>query len=74
MSCQTNGQTLKSCPFCGGKAEIHNCCELENETAVIVYNGKVGIHCTNCHIATLPFDDIDSATDMWNRRVDNDKL
>ena len=71
MSCQTNGQTLKSCPFCGGKAEIHNCCELENETAAVVYSGKVGVHCTSCHIATMPCEDETAAANLWNRRTEN---
>ena len=61
---------LKPCPFCNGKAEIHNCCELENETARVIYSGKVGIHCTNCYIATLPFDNKTAAVEMWNERIE----
>lgn len=65
-----NESMLKPCPFCGGKAEFHNCAELENEAARIIYNGKIGVHCTQCRIATLPFEDESVATSYWNRRVE----
>ena len=60
---------LKPCPFCGGNAVFHNCAELENETAAVIYNGKIGIHCKNCGIATLPFNDKDMAEMTWNKRA-----
>jgi hypothetical protein len=61
---------LKTCPFCGGEAKIHNCCELKNETAALVFYGKVGVYCTNCRIATLPFDNENMAINAWNRRCE----
>lgn len=64
---------LKPCPFCGGKAEIHNCMELENETVALIYNGKVGVHCTECHCATIPYNSEDEAAEVWNRRADNEQ-
>lgn len=59
---------LKKCPFCNGQANIHRCVELENETVAAIYNGKVGVHCKNCGVATLPFDNEDMAVNAWNRR------
>lgn len=64
---------LKPCPFCGGAAKIHSCAELENETARIVYHGKCGVHCTECHVATLPCIDEEQAARFWNRRADNER-
>ena len=59
---------LKKCPFCNGQPIIHSCAELENETVAVFYNGKVGIHCERCGVATLPFDNEDMAILSWNRR------
>lgn len=60
---------LKPCPFCGGEAKFHACAEMENETMAVVYNGNVGIHCTLCGVATLPYDTSTEARNAWNRRA-----
>lgn len=60
---------LKPCPFCGGEAVTHGCIELENEQLRGIYGGKVGVHCSVCKVATLPFDDETQAVVAWNRRV-----
>lgn len=62
---------LKPCPFCGGGAVIHHCGELENETMAVVFGSKVGIHCRNCHIATMPYETKNEAIEAWNRRAEN---
>ena len=64
---------LKPCPFCGGKAEIHNCMEFENDTLALIYSGKSGVHCSECHCATIPYGSKDEAIEVWNRRADNDR-
>lgn len=60
---------LLPCPFCGGKAKIHAAVELENEKVAAIYSGKVGIHCTECHVATLPYKNAEEAAQNWNRRI-----
>lgn len=62
---------LKPCPFCGGEAVIHTCCELENDNLAFVYKDKFVIHCFECHITTLPFETKEEAIEAWNRRADN---
>lgn len=56
---------IKPCPFCGGEAELHNCAEMLDVTNVT----GVGIHCTKCHIATIPYKTEDDAIDVWNNRI-----
>ena len=63
-----NTNELKPCPFCGGKAEIHDCGEFDNESLNILYNGESGAHCTQCNIATLPYPNEQEAIEAWNRR------
>lgn len=63
---------LKTCPFCGGDAEIHACAQLENEGMAARYNGEYGVHCTICHVATLPYRGKDAAITAWNRRADDE--
>lgn len=60
---------LKKCPFCGGQAIMHNCAELDNEKVAAIYSGKVGVHCEQCGVATLPFENKDLAINSWNRRT-----
>ena len=56
---------IKPCPFCGGEAEIHNCAELPDVKNITGY----GVHCTKCHIATIPYKTDDEAIDVWNNRI-----
>ena len=63
---------LKKCPFCGGRAVMHDCAELDNEKVAAIYSGKVGIHCEHCGVATLPFENKDLAINSWNRRISNE--
>ena len=63
---------LKPCPFCGGKAVIHECVELENEALKAVYTGKIGVHCVDCHVSTTPLDNKNTAIEAWNRRCGDD--
>lgn len=56
---------LKSCPFCGGYAEV-----IRHETgkgafALIGYNA----HCTNC-FASIDYGGRKEAVTAWNRRDD----
>ena len=63
---------LKKCPFCGGRAIIHDCAELDNEKVAAVCSGKVGVHCERCGVATLPFENKDLAINSWNRRTSDE--
>ena len=65
---------LKPCPFCGGKAAIHRCAELENDRMAIFLNEKCGVHCEECKVATQPFNTEQKAADAWNRRKRSDIL
>ena len=60
---------LKKCPFCGGQAIMHDCAELDNEKVAAIYSRKVGVHCEQCGVATLPFENKDLAINSWNRRT-----
>lgn len=64
---------LLNCPFCGGAAEVHLCAELENECARLLFSGRAGVHCTVCHIATIPCASEEEAIEIWNRRSDNEQ-
>ena len=61
---------LKPCPFCGGKAKIHNAVEFASETAKLIFGKRCGVHCTKCSVATMPYDSLDDAIAAWNRRVE----
>lgn len=63
-----NSIQLKPCPFCGGKAAMHGCADIENERLAAVLNGKYGVHCEKCKVATQPFDTEKKAADEWNQR------
>lgn len=65
-----NTEELKPCPFCGAKAEVHDCGEFDNESLNVTYSGKSGVHCTECSIATLPYDNEQEAIEAWNRRAE----
>ena len=60
---------LLPCPFCGGEAKLHAAVELDNKELALYYEGKVGIHCIKCHVATGLFTSEIEATASWNRRV-----
>lgn len=62
---------LKPCPFFGGKANTHACADLDNETLKIIYGGKYGAHCCECHVATLPYPSEEEAIEAWNRRAED---
>lgn len=64
---------LKYCPFCKGEAVIHNCGIFENETAQVIFGDRVGVHCTECYIATIPYASEEEAVEAWNRRADDEK-
>lgn len=61
---------LKRCPFCGGEAETHNCGTFENEKLAVILDGRVGVHCSECHTATIPCASEEEAIEMWNRRAE----
>ena len=61
---------LKPCPFCGSKAEFHHCANLANEEYALKMANQHGVHCTNCYIATKPYDSEEEAAEAWNRRVE----
>lgn len=65
---------LKPCPFCGGKAKIHGCADLENERMAAVLTGKYGVHCEKCKIATTPYDTEGKAAEAWNQRKRSEVL
>lgn len=58
---------LKSCPFCGGKAEIENLHHGENEGGSYVY-------CTECLASSnIEFGFKENFVSNWNRRVDKNE-
>ena len=65
---------LKPCPFCGGKAGIHRCADLENERMAAVMTGKYGVHCKECKTATTPYDTEEKAVEAWNKRKRSEVL
>lgn len=60
---------LKPCPFCGGLAEVHDCAEIDGK-AQLIFSGKFGVHCKQCHVATIPYPDEAEAVAVWNSRVE----
>lgn len=55
---------LKSCPFCGGEAEIqYGACDYNVYQAVCKEQ--------NCHAMSGWSDTPEEAADAWNRRADN---
>lgn len=65
-------EELKPCPFCGGKAETHSCGTFENEKLAVIFDGRVGVHCSVCHVATTPYENEEEAIEAWNRRSDDE--
>ena len=59
---------LKRCPFCGCEAVTHDCGTFENEKLSVIFDGRVGVHCSECHIATPPYDNEEEAVKAWNKR------
>jgi len=53
-------ETLKPCPFCGGKAELY----------VYVINGDKRIRCSHCGCSTSGYGEPEYAVTAWNRRTD----
>ena len=64
---------LKPCPFCGGKAETHNCGTFENEKLAVIFDGRVGVHCSVCYVATTPYASEEEAIENWNKRTSQDE-
>lgn len=58
----TNKEQLKTCPFCGGKAETE--AVWDNETEKEWYY----VHCKSCYAATDWYDTEQYAIDLWNKR------
>ncbi len=54
---------LKSCPFCGGKAEI---------IPLIGINAKY-IKCENCRISTEVSSEDKTLIELWNRRINDER-
>jgi len=54
-------ETLKPCPFCGGKAEVR------------LFWGNYVISCKGCPGGTFPRKGMtkEEAIEVWNRRADN---
>ena len=52
---------LKSCPFCGGKAEIM-------QTAESYPNGY--IQCSVCGVSTISVPNPENLSELWNTRAD----
>ena len=50
-------EKLKSCPFCGGEAELR-------EAAVVYF-----VLCHGCSMRTVPYKTAEEAAEVWNRRV-----
>lgn len=77
---------LKSCPFCGSKAEIFLTDYYRKDSG---YGWKFGVHCSKCGVAlrtkdfnllihlanngdiVFDLDERDVAAASWNRRADN---
>jgi len=58
-----NSNKLKPCPFCGGKAKLHQ-----------AYNSFWQVQCNVCNIGTLITTDKERAISVWNRRTKSHKL
>ena len=59
---------LKPCPFCGSKAQ-----RLSSTPFYMMpqYRGRRAILCVNCGVIMLGNDE-EKATELWNRRADNE--
>lgn len=71
-------KVLKSCPFCGKKAEIYikvgNSEDsdwlgpLKKDAQNVVYS-KAVVMCHKCSAGTKPYNTIEEAIDKWNTRI-----
>lgn len=50
---------LKPCQLCGGEA-------------ILYYRGLYSVACQKCGIRTLPCRDAQDASEIWNRRVNDE--
>ena len=57
--------TLKSCPFCGGKAGLIH----KSESTDGLFPEEWWVACTQCRAMTKRYNDEDEAWDAWDRRV-----
>lgn len=72
---------LKPCPFCGGRAKLHNGFEIHPVIDVngayvdadINSDGMSWVYCTQCHASTVEVDvgNEEKAINAWNRRANN---
>lgn len=72
---------LKTCPFCGGKAELHSGFSVRPvidingayADADINEDGMSWVYCTNCHASTAEVDveNEEEVINDWNRRENN---
>lgn len=56
-------EELKNCPFCGGKAAVH---EIQTRTSSV---GGYFIMCTKCLTSSDNYGTPGIACERWNRRV-----
>ena len=54
---------LKTCPFCGGNAEIIQVADPDREGVMLHV-----VWCEECGCGTVPADTIDVVAELWNRR------
>ena len=59
-------EELKPCPFCGGKARVH---EVETRTSSI---GGYFVMCTKCLTSSDNYSSSEIAAEYWNRRVNDE--
>lgn len=67
---------IKSCPFCGGMAHLdfaHG-----SNQIYLKKNGFIGetpflyvVFCEDCHVKTIPCEDMKLAIQLWNRRIND---
>ena len=63
---------LKSCPFCGEKAEVFNDVTFKAETGEQIVGKKFFVWCTDCP-ALVSGDTKEEAIEAWNRRANNER-